>query len=58
VSELEIKKNLGLILSVAKILRAKVQSPLDQNLIEKGFFEPRLREAALVRTVKETIEIM
>jgi hypothetical protein len=58
ISDLETKKNVSLILSTAKVLRAKVQTPLDQNLIEKGFFEPRLREAALVRTVRETVDIM
>ena len=42
-SESETGKNAGLILSTAKVLRAKVQTPLDKNLIENGFFEPRLR---------------
>lgn len=35
-----------------------MQTPLDKNLIENGFFEPRLREADLLRTVRETVEIM
>ena len=41
-AESETKKNAELILSTAKVLRAKVQTPLDKNLIENGFFEPRL----------------
>jgi hypothetical protein len=58
VSDPDVKKSLKLLLSTAKILKAKIQNPLDQNLIEKGFFESRVREAALLRTVRETISIM
>ena len=58
VSSGEVFKNASLIVSTAKVLRAKVQTPLDTKLIEKGIFEPRLREAALIKTVSETVEIM
>lgn len=54
----EVFKNASLILSTAKVLRAKVQTPLDTKLIEKGIFEPRLREAAIIKTVQETVDIM
>jgi hypothetical protein len=48
VSDPDVKKSLKLLLSTAKILKAKIQNPLDQNLIEKGFFESQVREAALL----------